>query len=308
MAETPPLVVRPTPPPDSPVTRLMKGAIDCHVHGGPDPFRKRPFDALTIALQGREMGMRAVVFKCHHYCTAPVAEVVNRLVPGFQLIGSVALNSEVSGLNPEVVEVAVKSGARVVWMPTQSSVMDTERRRQGKTRIPQRDSRFGKQAVSIIDAKGKLVPAMGPIMEIIRESNALLATGHISKPEIRAVTAGARKMGVKVVISHPLSKIAGSHLNLLEQQAVVRQGVYLEHCLNVCMPALSALPPVRLVDYIRKVGIEHIILSTDFGQDYNPAPADGLRMMLANLLRAGLSEAELKTMVQDNPAHLLGLD
>lgn len=310
MSASGPVVSRETGAPhENAVQRLMSGAIDCHVHGAPDPFRKRPFDALTLARQAKELGMRAVVFKCHHYCTAPVAEVVNQVIPDFRLIGSVALNREVGGLNPEVVEVAVRAGARIVWMPTQSSIIDTERRRKGRTHIPQRESRYGgEEGIAIIGADGRLLPQMMPILDIIKAGDVLLATGHISAAEIFAVTAEARKKGIKVLITHPLCEVAGSRLELKEQQALVDMGAYIEHCFNACMPALERLAPATLVEYVRKVGAEHCILSTDFGQDYNPAPADGFRMMLANMLRAGLSEAELRVLVQDNPAKLLGLD
>ncbi|MCH8177908.1 MAG: hypothetical protein IIC09_06905, partial [Proteobacteria bacterium] len=52
---------------------------------------------------------------------------------------------------------------------------------------------------------------------------------------------------------------------------------------------------------------ENCIISTDFGQDFHPMPAEGLRMGIATLLKAGLDEVEMGMMVKDNPARLLGL-
>ena len=149
---------------------------------------------------------------------------------------------------------------------------------------------------------------MTPILEIIKDSNLVLGTGHISIPEIYAVTRAARRMDIKVVITHPLCEVAGSALSLAQQQELVNMGAYLEHCLNLCMPLIQGLPPATIVEHVRAVGVEHCILSTDFGQDFNPAPPEGFRMMLGNMLLSGLSVKELETMVKTNPAQLLGLD
>ena len=43
----------------SAVDRLMKGAIDMHVHVGPDSVRERRLDALDLAIQGKETGITA---------------------------------------------------------------------------------------------------------------------------------------------------------------------------------------------------------------------------------------------------------
>ena len=40
------------------------------------------------------------------------------------------MNSGAGGLNPEVVEVAAKAGAKVIWMPTYSSVVDSKKPRE----------------------------------------------------------------------------------------------------------------------------------------------------------------------------------
>jgi hypothetical protein len=43
-----------------------------------------------------------------------------------------------------------------------------------------------------------------------------------------------------------------------------------------------------LVQTIRTIGTENCIISTDFGQDFHPMPAEGMRMGIATLLQAGL--------------------
>jgi len=55
-------------------TELLKGAIDIHIHIGPDPNRRRRVDGYQAAVQARDAGMRAVVFKSHDYNTTPFLE------------------------------------------------------------------------------------------------------------------------------------------------------------------------------------------------------------------------------------------
>lgn len=285
--------------------QLMKGAIDFHVHANPDPFYERRLDAIEIAHQASAAGMSAVVIKCHHYCTAPLAYIVNQLTPGFSLLGSLVLNREAGGLNPDVVEVAARTGARVIWMPTLSSVVDTGRRKENK-RYPLKA--VSDDGISITGQDGKLVPQIAPILEIIKSNNIVLATGHISVPEIYALVTEAKRMQVKVIVTHPLTEIAGSLLSIKQQQELVSEGAYIEHCFFACMPLIQGLNPAVMVEHIKAVGAERCVLSTDFGQEYNPAPAEGFRMMLATMLRAGLSEKELETITKVNPARLLDLD
>jgi hypothetical protein len=274
--------------------QLMQGAIDFHVHADPDPYHSRRLDVLDLALQAKEAGMKAVVAKCHHYGTAPLVYLVNKIVPGFTLIGSLTLNSEVGGLNPEVVEVAAKSGAKVIWMPTSSSVVDRKKR--------------GSAGISLVDSGGKLLPSVISILEIIRENNMVLGTGHISIPEIYSVTAEGIRRGVKVTITHPLNSHFGSVLTLEQQKELGKMGAYIEQCFVSCMPVLGGMSPKVLVDHIKAVGEEHCILSTDFGQALHPTPPEGFRMMVANMIQFGLSEKEIEILVKVNPSNLLGID
>jgi hypothetical protein len=250
-------------------------------------------------MQGKEAGMKAIVLKCHHYGTASLAYIVNQIVPDIRLIGSLTLNKGAGGLNPEVVEVAARGGAKVIWMPTYSSVIDTERR-------ANKDS--SERGISLIEQDGKLVSPMESILEIIKNNNLVLGTGHISIPEIYAITAEARKRKIKVTITHPLTEAAGSSLTVEQQKELVDTGAYIEHCFVACMPSLGSLCPAVMVEHIKAVGVEHCILSTDFGQAVNPSPPEGFRMMLAHMHQFGLSEKELEILVKVNPAKLLDLN
>ena len=308
MPDSSPLSEADTNAPQSAPDRLLAGAIDCHVHIGPEPFQERRVDTVTLALEAREAGMRAMVIKSHYYCTAPVAHLVNQIVPDFSLVGSLTLNGGAGGLNPEVVDAAVEIGARVVWMPTYSSMPDIRRRAEGKRYPVGTTTNVPISGISLLASDGKLVPHMMSILEIMKGNNVALATGHVSVPESYAVTAEARRMGIEVIITHPLSESTGSRLSLEQQQELAALGAYIEYTFVPCMPSSQQMNPAVMVEHVKAIGLEHCILTTDFGQDANPPPPEGFRMMLATMLRLGLSERELHTLVKTNPARLLGLD
>ena len=89
--------------------KLIKGSIDMHAHYGPDPFAARKVDALTGARQAHRAGMRGIVLKNHQHCTAGLASIVGQIVPEIAVIGSVCLNAEVGGLNPDDPNNAISS-------------------------------------------------------------------------------------------------------------------------------------------------------------------------------------------------------
>jgi predicted metal-dependent TIM-barrel fold hydrolase len=63
----------------------------------------------------------------------------------------------------------------------------------------------------------------------------------------------------------------------------------------------------HLVEWIRAVGPERTVLSSDLGQENNPLPVESYRKICGRLLAAGVPEREVRMLVADNPARLLGL-
>ena len=95
----------------------MRGAYDLHVHVEPDLATRR-IDDLGLARRFAELGLAGFVLKSHYVPTAERAAVVRAVVPGVRALGSITLNHGVGGLNAQAVEIAARSGARIVWLPT----------------------------------------------------------------------------------------------------------------------------------------------------------------------------------------------
>jgi hypothetical protein len=88
----------------------MHGAIDMHVHFGPDMpptddlAVARRLDGIGTARQAKEAGMRAMVMKSHHWPTGALVRTIQPLFPEVSLFGTVVLNYSLGGLNPFAVE------------------------------------------------------------------------------------------------------------------------------------------------------------------------------------------------------------
>ncbi len=72
------------------------------------------------------MGMQGIVLKSHEYPTHPVAATTSEVVPELTILGGIALNEEVGGLNPHAVKATADMGGRIVRMPTYSAKADRE--------------------------------------------------------------------------------------------------------------------------------------------------------------------------------------
>src|SRR6266566_2004402 len=102
----------------------IQGAYDLQVHVAPDVIPRR-IDDIDLARQFQEHGLRGFVLKSHYIPTAERAKVVSKAVPGIAAYGAITLNHAVGGLNPVAVEIAGRSGCKLVWMPTVDAENET---------------------------------------------------------------------------------------------------------------------------------------------------------------------------------------
>jgi len=282
------------------IDHLLKDAIDMHMHPGPGPGCR--LDATEAARQAQLAGMKAIVLKSHSY-NAGVALMVNQLVPGFKTFGSICLDFEVGGLNPQAVSTGAMMGAKVVWMPTFSSKNSIDMMR--KQGLPLQG-----EGVSLLDKDGKLVPAVSSILALVKKYDMVLASGHISPQEDFALFTEAQKMGIKrMVLTHPTdAEFLEKTCTVKELQEFARMGVYSEFTIVGILPNEFCHDPAKIVSYIKAIGPEHCIISTDLGQPQNPLPVEGLRLFIATLLHHGLTQKEVELLVKVNPAKILGLE
>jgi len=277
---------------------LIRGAIDMHCHHGPDPHRRRSVDAEEAAREADAIGMRALVLKSHAYPTGPIAILMQKQVARLRVFGGICCDFEVGGLNPAAVEVALRTGARVVWMPTFSSIPDRR-----KLHLPG-------PGIALLDERGRPVSPLHEILRLAREHDAVVATGHVDLPELFALADACRALGVKLVMTHALETQVGADHTLAHAVEMAERGALIEFTYLTCMPGGFAAThdPLTFAHAMRAVGPGRAIMSTDFGQDRSPHPAIGMRLFIDEMMRAGISPGQIDLMARRNPARLLGLE
>lgn len=283
---------------------LLQGAIDIHIHSAPDLMPRIQND-YELAEQAREMGMRAILIKNHFSETAGRAALVRQLT-GFDIFGGIALNLSVGGLNPHAVAAALKLGAKTVWLPTLHArrfLSDKDQVKSLADHVPP-----GERGIQCLNSDGSVKEELYEIFDLIKEHDSSLATGHVSVEEAKAVVKAAARRGVnKIVVTHPQAGFVG--YTVQDMKEILDLGAtWLEQAFNDTTRVVShPISRQSLMQGIRAVGAGHCIMSTDSGQWVNPVPAQQMGIYITDMLNFGFSPAEIKTMVQDNPATMLGL-
>ena len=91
-----------------------------------------------------------------------------------------------------------------------------------------------------------------------------------------------------------------------QAQQATRLGAFIEFVSGTLAAANAQAKIDRLADDIRKVGIEHAILSSDLGQRGNPLPADGYATYMEALRRKGFTDQELDRMAKAESRAIVG--
>ena len=292
------------------VAAVLEGAVDLHVHPAPSPLPRR-IDAVEAAQAAEAIGMRAIVVKSHHHSTVTDVLALGRDLNGLpvRVFGGIALNSAVGGLNPHAVDLALELGGRIVWFPTIGSPQHIAHHaahpdlKFPKLAVHVRDER----PIDVLDESGQLRPEVHDIIGLIKEHDAILASGHMAPDRILAVFEAAHAAGVtRLLVNHPNFVVEATH----EQgKRFVELGAVIEH--SLCMyddrSSFYNWDIDVLLGWIRAVGADRSTLGSDLGQMMNPLPSEAFTNIVGQLLDAGLSEADLEAMVRRNPARLLDM-
>jgi hypothetical protein len=291
--------------------RALEGAYDLQVHVGPDVIARR-IDDIDCATEFLARGLKGFVLKSHYIQTGERAQVVTKAVPGSRVFGAVTLNHSVGGLNPVAVEIAGRTGCKIVWMPTVDAENETAGRADGPTtKLPfwakiQRElaaEGIAPPPLKVIDESGALIASARSCLERIAKHDMILATGHLGRREIFALVRAARTMGLKkVLVTH--AEFPSQNLSGDEQKELADTGALVEHCFTTAYTAKTTWE--QTFANIRRTGVERTIISTDLGQTINPPVADGFAMFAQKLLDAGFSTEDVRTMAVTNPARLIG--
>ena len=220
------------------------------------------------------------------------------------------MNSTVGGVNPMAVEMAARTGARIVWCPTFDSASQQKYYLENLPEYIVMQSKLLGRGVEVpsyclIDQEGSLTREMSDVLDLVQEYDMVLATGHITHPETFALAKEAHRRGFhKLLITH--ADWSFTHYSIEEKLALVELGAMIEH--TYTSPALlHSVSWEESFREMRAVGAEHIVASTDLGQAKNVFPDEGLQFYAEKILEAGFTREELRQMLVTNPAVLVEL-
>jgi hypothetical protein len=288
----------------------IHSAYDLQVHVAPDLIERR-IDDIGLAAEFLARGLRGFVLKSHYVQTAERAKVVSKAVPGIAAFGALTLNHAVGGLNPVAVEIAGRSGCKIVWMPTVDAENETAGTPGGGHKklpfwaeIQRQLAAMGisPPRITVLSGSGEISSATRTCLELLARHDMILATGHLGRHEIFPLVKTAKEMKVrKVVITH--AEFPSQNLSAEEQVELAEMGAVIEHCFTTMHTGKA--PWDAVFESIRKVGVARCILSTDLGQTINPPVAEGFAMFAQKLLDEGFSMEEVRRMAVTNPAALV---
>jgi histidinol phosphatase-like PHP family hydrolase len=291
------------------VNALLENAYDLHVHSGPDVM-PRKMDDVDMAQRIIASGMKGYAIKSHYFCTSQRAEIIRKVYPGCNALGTISLNSAVGGINPSAVEMAGRSGAKLVWFPTVDSeheqaflVHSPPNKLAYWAKIQQQMKAEGVRLPTICILKdGKLKADVFDVLDIIARFNMILATSHVSKEEAFALVKAAKDRKVeRIIVTH--ADFPSTFYTIEEQKQMLTFGAFIEHTYTT--PATGKVAWEVAIEQIRAIGAERIVLATDLGQSHDVFPDEGLAIYGEKLLKSGFSEKDVRIMIVKNPTCLI---
>ena len=290
---------------------LIQGAYDLHVHSAPDVL-PRKLDDLEMGRRIAAAGMGGYCIKSHYFCTGERAELLRAVQPDCDFLGSLVLNSTVGGLNPAAVELAARSGAKLIWMPTCDSAYEREHIF-GDSRpeklpfwaniiLELKQNQIQNPTIRLLE-EGAPRQEVLEILAIARSHDMAVATGHISHQETFALARAAKEMGLrKLIITHV--NFPSTFYTLEEQQELLACGAFLEHCYTTY--ATGKVDFAVMLEQIRRADPERVFISSDLGQKKNVYPDEGILDFSKRLVENGFTPEAVHRMNREIPKYLAG--
>ncbi|QHE51121.1 DUF6282 family protein [Pontibacillus sp. HMF3514] len=285
---------------------LLKGAYDLHVHSSPSAFPRKQTD-WELVEEARQAGMGGLLLKAHEGTTHDRATLIRDKVPDMNIYGGLVCNLYTGGLSYYAVDMALRMGAKVIWMPTISAKQHAKyfaEHEQGRFFNSKKALDDSASTLTVLNDDGSIKYEVKRILEGIASYDAILATGHLAPDEVDVLVDKAQEIGVKrILIQHADLGIAQVPMDL--QKKLAAQGCLIEKCYLACGEDFRNCTVQQMADSIQEVGVESCVLVTDYGQPHNITPVQGLQEFVVRLLECGIREEEIKRMIVHNPETLL---
>lgn len=291
--------------------KILEGIYDVHVHAGPS-LADRSVDVVDMFKEAEAAGYAGFVVKDHYYPNLFGTQMVNtHLGTGkTTAYGCLVLNNSVGGFNVNAVDKARQLGTAMVYFPTVSSKTHIDNHK-GAGFVGGANASVEEEPLVIADADGEMNPKAVEVIEYMAEHDMVLGTGHGNQIEVDATVKTAFEKGMKrVLVTHPHYQVGATIEDMVRWRDL---GAYIE--INACVfkDVGSVVENVTELSYAQEmidtIGIDRIIIDTDYGQAKNDTPVEGMYNFLNALHEQfGYTEEELSIMTKKNPKELFGFN
>ena len=284
----------------SDISELLKGVYDLHVHTAPSAHA-RYLDDVELLLLMDQAGMGGATIKSHYECTASRAMIANKYFhTKAKLYGCLSLNQTVGGWNPSAVDFALQMGTKNIFAPTNHAKSFMERSKSDEARYKIRC----REPLTLLDEKGAIRPEVFEILDLVRQYDAILQTGHLSETEGALLAKEALSRHIRTVITHPDSPSTRYPMEL--QLELAKAGAMID--ISYRSVQMNRIGIEELVSHLHALSPERCIVTTDLGQkSVGFSPVEGYGKMIELLLQNGINEKEIHIMTAENPGQLLGV-
>jgi hypothetical protein len=300
----------------------LTDAIDVHAHArGHDEE-----EPLHAAQEATRAGWKAILFKS--ISPGQPWEVAHRLqddvdrwaerqgLRPVKCLSAYIIGIPLKPIDFAPVKAAVEGGVSGVWMPPVTSAWSIsrlggrgnwfdERRRSDDPVPPLVWEEALKTGLCVLDAHGRLLPAIRDTVRLCADHGVALSFGHLSPQEMDALV---EEMGAiryaRAFIDHPFSEVFELDVPKLARWAAA--GVRFALTWDELSPLLG-VDPQDMLAAIRAVGPEHFMLSSDAGIPILPPTVEAYRLLAATLRAYGATEAEMRQLMTGSASDLLNL-
>jgi hypothetical protein len=211
--------------------------------------------------------------------------------------GGIVLNHAVGGLNPGAVDAALALGARVVWMPT----FDAQGHLEADMPLPPAWPR--ERAIAIPPRDPRAEEPLRRILGAVAAADAVVATGHVTAPEVGWLVRAARDAGVRrVLVTHATFTVPNLAPDDLPE--LVELGAHMEITAYQLLHQADC-DAARLAAVVRAAGAGRVVLSSDAGQPESPPAPEALELLVSALAAEGLDRKAVEAAASEVPQALV---
>ncbi|MGZ3410546.1 MAG: DUF6282 family protein [Xanthobacteraceae bacterium] len=292
------------------IDKLLKGAIDPHVHSGPS-IAARALDHVELLRQASAAGFAAVVTKDHDYSSAMTTALIRNNYPELKtkIYASIVLNNVIGGFNPYAVEHTAAMGGKIVWLPTLAAENHLRWQEKAKWTHPASTDKIRPAVgIPVLNADKTVRDDVKEVLDVVAKNDMVLASGHLHVSETWIVFEEAQRRGVKrLVFTHPEDIVEAS---LNDVKGIAAMGAFVEH--SLCMFLEGSKFKIATGDDLRRhieaAGVDQTMFCSDLGQVGTMSPLEGFRHGIKLCIDLGYDDGQIRKMVSLNSARALGIE